>query len=78
MEAELKLKFGALDPFISTQIDRHGSVIYDKEKIQHFEKLRTAMMELFFNGYFSEEHLAAMHGMLEKNIMQHLMECNNA
>lgn len=63
-----------MSPFISTQLAALGITLYEKEKIQHFENLRTAMMDLYFNSYMSDKQLGTMHSKLMRNIIAHLEE----
>jgi hypothetical protein len=72
---QIKLNFGVMAPFISTQIDSLNlGLKYDKEKVLSFEKLRTAMTELFFHNFVTESQLSVMHNKLMKKILAHLHE----
>lgn len=75
MQLNVTIDFGTFAPFISTQLEQQGlSKFCEKEKMLNFEKLRTAMTELYFQDIITESELNVMRKKLLNKILSYLTD----
>jgi len=72
---QFKIGFGALVPSISKQLKKQGFK-FDKEEVNHFEKLRESITYLMFADLINDKAREKATSKLFTKIKQHVMRKN--